>query len=144
MKNQKGITLIALVITIIVLLILAGISIAMLTGDNGILTNSTKAKAQNELGTAKDQIALAANEALTNYYSGVYASNNTSAEYNDSDVATAVIAGIKAASLVSTVTPDFDSLTDGGDTFTLSCNGWSVTGTVSAKGALTWSEFTNS
>lgn len=38
MKNTKGITLIALVITIIVLLILAGGSIAMLTGENGILT----------------------------------------------------------------------------------------------------------
>ncbi len=37
MKKQKGITLIALVITIIVLLILAGISIATLTGENGIL-----------------------------------------------------------------------------------------------------------
>ena len=36
MRNQKGVTLIALVITIIVLLILAGVSIAMLTGDNGI------------------------------------------------------------------------------------------------------------
>lgn len=37
-KNKElGITLIALVITIIVLLILAGISISMLTGDNGIL-----------------------------------------------------------------------------------------------------------
>ena len=36
-EKQKGITIIALVITIIVLLILAGISIAMLTGDNGIL-----------------------------------------------------------------------------------------------------------
>lgn len=42
-KEQKGVTLIALVITIIVLLILAGVSIAMLTGDNGILT---KAQAQ--------------------------------------------------------------------------------------------------
>ena len=44
MKNQKGITLIALVITIIVLLILAGVTIAMLTGENGILT---KAKTEN-------------------------------------------------------------------------------------------------
>lgn len=35
-SNSKGITLIALVITIIVLLILAGITIATLTGDNGI------------------------------------------------------------------------------------------------------------
>ena len=43
MRNQKGITLIALVITIIVLLILAGVSIAMLTGDNGLLTKSRQA-----------------------------------------------------------------------------------------------------
>ena len=41
MKNQKGITLIALVITIIVLLILAGVTIAMLTGENGILNKAT-------------------------------------------------------------------------------------------------------
>ena len=37
LKTNKGITLIALVITIIVLLILAGVTIATLTGDNGIL-----------------------------------------------------------------------------------------------------------
>lgn len=39
-KRQKGITLIALVITIIILLILAGVTIAMLTGENGILRKS--------------------------------------------------------------------------------------------------------
>ena len=44
LKSPKGITLIALVITIIVLLILAGVSIAMLTGDNGILTQAQNAK----------------------------------------------------------------------------------------------------
>ena len=44
MKKQKGITLIALVVTIIVLLILAGVSIATLTGDNGILTRASNAK----------------------------------------------------------------------------------------------------
>ena len=43
MRNQKGITLIALVITIIVLLILAGVSLAMLTGQKGILTRATEA-----------------------------------------------------------------------------------------------------
>ena len=39
-KKQRGITLIALVVTIIVLLILAGVSVSMLTGQNGILTNA--------------------------------------------------------------------------------------------------------
>ena len=43
-KENKGITLIALVITIIVLLILAGVSIAMLTGENGVLTKAGDAK----------------------------------------------------------------------------------------------------
>ena len=47
-KKQKGITLIALVITIIVLLILAGVSIATLTGNNGILTRANEAKTETE------------------------------------------------------------------------------------------------
>ena len=58
-KSSKGVTLIALVITIIVLLILAGVSIAMLTGDNGILTQAKEAKEENIAGTEKEQIKLA-------------------------------------------------------------------------------------
>ena len=50
-KNMKGITLIALVITIIVLLILTGITIATLTGDNGILTQVTKAKEETQMAS---------------------------------------------------------------------------------------------
>ena len=57
-KNNKGITLIALVITIIVLLILASVSIAMLTGDNGILTRAGDAKIETALGAVKEQIGL--------------------------------------------------------------------------------------
>ena len=47
LKASRGITLIALVITIIVLLILAGVTIAALSGPNGILTNATKAREDN-------------------------------------------------------------------------------------------------
>ena len=47
-SSIAGITLIALVLTIIVLLILAGVSIAMLTGNNGILTQAQKAKTETE------------------------------------------------------------------------------------------------
>ena len=60
-RNEEGITLIALVITIIVLLILAGISIAMLTGENGILTQAQNAKKQTSIAEEKEQIALAYN-----------------------------------------------------------------------------------
>ena len=59
LKEKSGITLIALVITIIVLLILAGVSIAMLTGDNGILTQATEAKKENTIGGEKEEISLA-------------------------------------------------------------------------------------
>ena len=58
-KEKNGITLIALVITIIVLLILAGVTIATLTGDNGILTKAQKAKIQNNNATVKEKVDLA-------------------------------------------------------------------------------------
>lgn len=53
-KRNSGITLIALVITIMVLLILAGVSIAMLTGDNGILTQATEAKEETRGGAVQE------------------------------------------------------------------------------------------
>ena len=58
-NGKNGITLIALVITIIVLLILAGVTIATLTGDNGILTKAQNAKTQNDKATAKEKVDLA-------------------------------------------------------------------------------------
>lgn len=63
-KRNKGITLIALVVTIIVLLILAGISISMLYGNNGILQNATTAKTESEISQEKEIIALAYNASL--------------------------------------------------------------------------------
>ena len=61
-SNNKGITLIALVITIIVLLILAGISIATLMGQNGIFSQANNAKIQQSHGNVKDALSLAYNE----------------------------------------------------------------------------------
>ena len=57
-SEDKGITLIALVITIIVLLILAGISISMLSGDNSILQKATEAKTQTEEKSKEEQIQI--------------------------------------------------------------------------------------
>ena len=62
--NKKGITLIALVITIIVLLILAGVTIATLTGDNGILTKTTEAKDKTEEGEEEEKVKLSVAGAL--------------------------------------------------------------------------------
>ena len=64
MRN-KGITLIALVITIIVLLILAAVSIATLTGENGILTRAQDAKTNTEIAEEKEAIGIAYNGVMT-------------------------------------------------------------------------------
>ncbi|MCI8411465.1 MAG: hypothetical protein HFJ40_03305 [Clostridia bacterium] len=56
--QNKGITLIALVITIIVLLILAGVSIAMLIGKNGLISQSMEAKQETEIAKIKEEVQL--------------------------------------------------------------------------------------
>ena len=63
-EKNKGITLIALVVTIIVLLILAGISIQMLVGEGGILTNAKDASSETKKATAKESIDLEIADAI--------------------------------------------------------------------------------
>ena len=57
-QNNNGITLIALVVTIVVLLILAGITVTLLTGENGLLTRATGAKKAQEKAAQSDQDAI--------------------------------------------------------------------------------------
>lgn len=65
MTNNKGITLIALVITIIVLLILAGVSIAMLTGQNGVLKRANDASDDSKRAEIADKVNMAIQSAYT-------------------------------------------------------------------------------
>ena len=67
-KEKKGITLIALVITIIVLLILAAVSIATLTGQNGILTQANNAKEETRGATVEEIVELWRTENEMNDY----------------------------------------------------------------------------
>ena len=64
MENVKGITLIALVITVIVLLILAGVVIAALSGDNGILNRAVQAQEKTILSEKKEEVSVALQEEL--------------------------------------------------------------------------------
>ena len=57
-KFNRGITLISLIITIIILLILSGITITTLTGDNGILTKTKLAREQTEIGQEKEIVQI--------------------------------------------------------------------------------------
>ena len=70
-RKNKGITLIALVITIIVLLILAGVSIAMLTGQNGILSQAQKAKTETEQAAENEAAILSDYETKINEALGI-------------------------------------------------------------------------
>ena len=70
-ENRKGITLIVLVITIIVLLILAGVSISMLTSHNGILTQAQNAKNRTEEAQENEANALISYEQIINTSTGV-------------------------------------------------------------------------
>lgn len=69
-QKNKGITLIALVITIIVLILLAGVTIATLTGDNGILTRTQEAANRTEEATLEEKIKLLSAESIINEYTG--------------------------------------------------------------------------
>ena len=109
-KEKSGITLIALVITIIVLLILAGISISMLSGDNGILQRATDAKKNTETASAKEQIQI---EVLGSY--------GTDGKLNMNTLKTNLE---KIGATVTDTDGDFPlTVTINGQTFTVNSNG---------------------
>ena len=58
MRNNKGITMIALIVTIIILLILAGVTIAFLTGENGILNKASTAAETTKKANAKERLKV--------------------------------------------------------------------------------------
>ncbi len=78
LKNQKGITLVALVVTIIVLLILAGVSLSLVAGSNGIMTRAVNATNANESGTGAEQAELKIAELQAEYYEKYYVTRDTS------------------------------------------------------------------
>lgn len=76
-KKQSGVTLVALVITIIVLLILAGASLKLLTDENtGILTRTEEAIKKNDYGAARDKAEMVIASAKVDYMEAKYASSS--------------------------------------------------------------------
>lgn len=144
MKGNKGITLIALVITIIVLLILAAVSIAMLSGDNSILGRSSQAKVANALGAAKDEVNIDATEALAKYYESVYNANGVTGTYTTENLDKAIVSAVinGAATDTNLDTTDVSGKWSGtgtGATITLTYkpDSSTVVGTLN-NGKITW------
>ena len=78
MKNSKGITLVALVVTIIVLLILAGVSLSLVAGGDGIITRASNAADTNYEKSAQEAAELLIANASAEYYEYVYAGGTPS------------------------------------------------------------------
>ena len=83
-NKRQGITLIALVVTIIVLLILAGVSISMLTGQNGILNRAKDAKEKTELAQKEENEKMQGYEDIINRYNDLPAKEETKPYYPNS------------------------------------------------------------
>ena len=81
LKKEKGITLVALVITIIVLLILAGVTIAMVVGDNGILTRSRQSKFESIESEIEEKVEMAMSDLEADMQA-----NDSNAAYTETEV----------------------------------------------------------
>ena len=140
MKNNKGITLIALIVTIIVLLILAGVSIAMLTGQNGILNRASEASYRTKLQDAAETISYSASEAITAYYNKAYVDTNATGEASSLQ---AIISAYNSTEIDSDVTKTPASVTYNADTASyevqLDYNNHHKKGTITASG-LKWKD----
>ena len=99
LRRNKGITLIALVVTIIVILILAGISIAMLTGQNGILNRAAEAKEKTRVAQEDESQKLKGYEDIMAQYTGNLPSReetkpyfpNSTFSYKEGDLSTGLV-----------------------------------------------------
>ena len=101
-KNQKGITLIALVITIIVLLILAGITIALITSNDSAPNKAGEAKIIQDVGAAKDAVTLNATNLMTTWYEDKYVSRTATG--TSSTAGGKVVASVTDTSVTPNVT----------------------------------------
>ena len=142
LKNNKGITLIALVITIIVLLILAGVSIALVTGDNGLLKQATRAGAETQVAEAREMAIMDVNALIAQYYEERYVNKQASGTTLEDNAKEYVVANLVT---VAATRGDYYEF-DGTDTITLvplKDDGTEVTGRFSAdNGTITWSDKT--
>lgn len=140
MKNNKGITLIALVVTIIVLLILAGVSIAMLTGQNGILNRASDAGESTAVANAKEKVTLAINEAITDYYKDTYTgSEATTTLYSASKAALDKLNNVEESGATIAVAESEDTTKT--TTVNISYKGATkATGTLASAGTFEWAK----
>lgn len=140
-NNEKGITLVALVITIIVLLILAGVTIMALSGDNGILNRASQSKVSTNISNVKDAFSTVAAEGITEYYNSKYVDgNNTLTDSIGKTVASKIHSSSLSSSYCSSSTLETAD-SDGAYTITTKvkdADGAALTAKIDKDGKITW------
>ena len=122
-KNERGITLLALIVTIIVLIIIAGVAIAMISGNNGIFKKAGEGATKNALGAAQDMCVVKASEMVTNYMyeRHVNVANKTDVSYNADTLDESIV----------------DEICGNNSSFTAELNGLGVTATKNSSKTFT-------
>jgi len=133
LKSQKGITLVALVITIIVLLILAGVSLSLVAGSNGILGKAQSAVSKTASANAKEEVEMKLSEYIADWYEAKYVNGNTNLDVN------AYIAS-RAGTSAHNESNGTWTCNSAGTTITLNVvkSDTQFIGTITSAGALSW------
>ena len=135
-KQEQGITLVALVVTIIVLLILAAVSLSLVAGSDGLLNRASNAVEKTSVASAKERSELEIETAIADYYYEKYVDNTTmgsmvsetipnyvSGKINNKDVGNGATVTVSAAGVVTLTVPGQAA---------------AITGTLTSTGNLTW------
>ena len=137
MKGNKGITLIALVITIIVLLILAGVSIAMLSGDNSILKQAQNARNNSAAGTLDETVKIAVGNIMTANLAWPTKPDTSDSTKTVTDVTITGAEGTKdLATQIHVVNPGLtkaDSISKDGDFTITGDSEWTITAQINGQ-----------
>lgn len=126
-SKERGITLIALVVTIVVLLILAGISLSLVLGNNGIITKAKESRTETRMAQIDEQVNLAIGDAYTDGIGSITDSGLKSALNNHLGEGTYDISGDETTGWQVTVK-------ETGKTYNITANGK----TDSSSGTLNW------
>ena len=138
LRNKRGITLIALVITIIVLLLLAGISISMIAGNNSVLNRAGSSRVANAFAAAKDEVNMKIGAATQDYFLSVYNENTEIGTYSKSELDTRAMAAVTS---IETADVSIKKTWNSNKQIVLKYNpdGSTIKGTLD-NGVMTWGE----
>lgn len=106
LKEQKGITLVALIITIIVMLILAGVSLSLVLGEGGAINEARNVQWEQEKGKLRDAINLANTNLATDYYTDTSPDKDL---YVDKYVANLADKKVDLSELIKAIESNFES-----------------------------------